>query len=99
MKVKEAVKLAKEHILDLFAEEDIRNLGLEEVEFDEEAKEWVVTLGFSRPWNELESLNNMTRGIAQFRTNQLFQRSYKVVRISDDSLHRIISVKNREVFS
>lgn len=99
MDVKEAVKLAKEHILDLFSEEDIRNLGLEEVEFNEEAKEWLITLGFSRPWNEPESLNNIARAVAQLRSDQLLQRSYKVVRISDDSLHRIISVKNREVFS
>ncbi|MCI5157714.1 MAG: hypothetical protein D3906_04600 [Candidatus Electrothrix sp. AUS1_2] len=96
MNVKEAVKLAKEHIIDLFAEEDIRDLGLEEVEFDEEAKEWFITLGFSRPWNEPESLNSMARAVAQFRSDPLRQRSYKVVRISDDSLHRIISVKNRE---
>ncbi len=35
MAVKAAVKLATEHVLDLFAEENISNLGLEEVEYNE----------------------------------------------------------------
>jgi hypothetical protein len=33
--VKEAVKLAKEHVLELFDDEKLTNLGLEEVEFDD----------------------------------------------------------------
>lgn len=88
MDVKSAVHLAKQHILELFAEEQVTNLGLEEVEFDGAESEWIVTLGFSRPWdtprNTLASLAMST-----------LPRSYKVVRISDESAH-VLSVKNRE---
>ena len=51
MNVKEAVGLAVNHIRDLFEHEDISNLGLEEVEFDSDMQQWVVTVGFSRPWD------------------------------------------------
>ena len=50
MNVKQAVAIAKEHIAELFGEEDILNLGLEEVELDDEGF-WRITIGFSRPWN------------------------------------------------
>ena len=36
MDVKLAVAIAKEHITELFGEEEILNLGLEEVELDDE---------------------------------------------------------------
>ena len=35
MDVKQAVRTAKEHVVELFADEPIENVGLEEVEFDE----------------------------------------------------------------
>ena len=92
MEVKAAVKIAKEHLIDLFADEDISNLGLEEVEFDDNAQEWIVTLGFSRPWDEPR---NTMASLAQ---SVLSQRSYKTLRISD-SADRVISVKNRDVSS
>jgi hypothetical protein len=85
MDVKEAVAAAKQHIRELFAEEAIENLGLEEVEFNDQAREWQITLGFSRPWN-IPSLNPF----ADQRS-----RSYKVVRISEQT-GKVISVKNRE---
>jgi hypothetical protein len=47
--IKEAVALAKAHIVDLFSDENISQIGLEEVEFDSEAREWKVTIGFARP--------------------------------------------------
>jgi hypothetical protein len=92
MEVKAAVKIAKEHLLDLFADEDISNLGLEEVEFDDSAQEWVVTLGFSRPWDEPRN------AIASLAQAVISQRSYKTLRISD-SADQVISVKNHEVSS
>jgi hypothetical protein len=46
MKVREAVAAAKAHIQELFSDEQIANLGLEEVEFDGAAKTWTVELGF-----------------------------------------------------
>jgi len=59
MDVKEAVKRAKQYVAELYEEEGLVNLGLEEIEFDEKAGLWRVTLGFSRPWNTLR--NALTR--------------------------------------
>ena len=74
MQVKEAVMVAKRHIRDLFETEDIRNVGLEEVELEDGV--WLITIGFSRPWD--------------FESHNLFgmapeppRRTYKVVRIGD----------------
>jgi hypothetical protein len=90
MDVKEAVKLAKEHVLDLFADENIINLGLEEVELNEHEQEWVVTLGFSRPWDEPRNT------LASLAESNLPHRSYKIVRIYDQS-GMVSCIKNREV--
>jgi hypothetical protein len=91
--VKEAVNLAKEHVSDLFADEKLTNLGLEEVEFDEATNTWIVTLGFSRPWDEPRSTWASIAGQVLYP-----RRSYKMIRISDGA-EKILSVKNREVKS
>lgn len=87
MDVKEAVKLAIKYVADLFEEEQIKNLGLEEVEFEEGTDSWHVTIGFSRPWDNV-SVGLMLRGT--------LSRSYKVVAINN-STGVVLSVKNREV--
>lgn len=46
IEVTEAVKLARQFAADLFAGEDIKNLGLEEVVFEESDNEWRITLGY-----------------------------------------------------
>jgi hypothetical protein len=93
MDVKEAVALAKRHILELFAEEQVANLGLEEVEFDDSSNEWSVTVGFSRPWDEPR---NPFAVIS--REGSFPKRSYKVVRISNGT-EQVLSVKNRDIKS
>lgn len=79
MNVKEAVLTAKSHITDIFEDEQITRVGLEEVEFDSVAGEWRVTIGFNRSWDA----NNP---LASAFTSQLYRnRSFKVVRIKDSS--------------
>lgn len=90
MNVKEAVKLAKDHILDLFSDEEISNLGLEEVEFDYDSHVWHVTIGFSRPW---DTPPNALAAIQQQLSTP--RRTYKVVSIQDKTCE-IQSIKNRE---
>lgn len=90
MNVKEAVALAKSHILELFADEVLTNLGLEEVEFDRNEGEWVVTIGFSRPWDEPRT------ALAAMAAATPPRRAYKVVRIASTS-HEVISVRNRDI--
>ena len=50
MDVKEAAKLAKDYVADLFRDEGISNVGLEEIELH--GQTWEVTVGFSRPWDQ-----------------------------------------------
>lgn len=93
MNVKEVVTHAKQHVLDLFAEESLTNVGLEEVELDEQANEWVVTIGFSRPWDEPR---NALAALAA--PSAYARRAYKIVRVSNAN-GTILSIKNREVTS
>lgn len=84
MDVKEAVKTAKDYIIDIFGDEGIEHVGLEEVKFDAGAEAWEITIGFSRPWDRsgLPILPNPAR------------RSYKVVRINDID-GQVVSVTHR----
>jgi hypothetical protein len=87
MDVREAVAAAKKNLGEIFSEEAISNLGLEEVEFDEPSRAWSVTLGFSRPWD-------LVKGVVAVMSS-LQRREYKVVRIADDT-GKLLSIKNRE---
>jgi hypothetical protein len=86
MDVKEAVGLAKKYIGEIFADEPISDLGLEEVEFDNSSQNWLVTIGFWRQWK------NPSGGISVLVPRT---RDYKVVRIADAD-GKMLSVKNRE---
>ncbi len=90
MEVKEAVTLAKKYVRDVFAEEKIDNVGLEEVEFDEKRGIWSVTIGFSRPWEEASG--TFGAKLADFVPRR---RDHKVVRITDAD-KKVTAVKNRE---
>ena len=76
MDVKAVVSTAKTYIADLFADEAITYIGLEEVVFDELSGDWEVTIGFARPWNQL---NAVVTALAPDRQG----RAYKIVRIKD----------------
>jgi hypothetical protein len=86
MDVKQAVGLAKNYVSDLFATEGLANLGLEEVEYDRDGNEWIVTIGFSRPWDRP---NTLAAVVGQTSA----PRSFKIVRI-DDTSSNVVSVKN-----
>ena len=87
MHVKLAVESAKKYVADLFAEEEITNVGLEEVKFDDSLDRWIVTIGFSRPWDQK---NALTAALGEGRPN----RSYKVLHIADTD-GRVLSLKDR----
>ena len=78
MDVKEAARTAKDYLTDLFADESITNVGLEEIEFDEFDNVWKITVGSSRPWDQRNAL------VAIMGSDGRPIRSYKVVRINDD---------------
>lgn len=94
MDVKSAVEKAVSHIKILFEHEGLTNIGLEEAylasdESDDFTPYWIITVGFSRPWdypapNALSELAGKAR---------LPKRSFKIVRINDVS-GDVVSVRN-----
>jgi hypothetical protein len=86
MDFKDAVKAAKQHVIEIFDGENLSNVGLEEIEHDEVRHLWTVTIGFSRPWDNIGALSAIA--------GQKIPRSYKVVTI-DDTDGKIRSISNR----
>ncbi len=75
MDAKQAVSRAREYLVELFDDEGISEVGLEEVDFDGMQNEWKITLGFSRPWDQKTRLETAL--------GHTSPRSYKVIRIHD----------------
>lgn len=88
--VKEAVQSAIRHVAAIFADEEISNVGLEEVEFDSVAEEWIVTVGFSRPWDYPKG--GTLAAISSLSAPP--RRVYKVLRVRDQD-GEVMSVKVR----
>ena len=78
MDVKEAVQAAREYLVDLYEGEQVTNVGLEEVVFEDLSNNWKITIGFSRPWDHK---NVLSVALGEGRPS----RSYKVLSINDDS--------------
>ena len=49
MNTVEAIAAAKKYVAEVYADEHVSNLGMDEVEPGRSAGHWVVTLAFSRP--------------------------------------------------
>lgn len=82
------VRTAKQYIAELYHDEEIMYVGLEEVYFDHETDRWQVTIGFARPWDGIGGRNPITRDA------RLGARSYKVVCVND-ATGRVESIKDR----
>ncbi len=87
MDMKEAVSVAKEYLGDLYEDEQITDVGLEEVVYEEESDIWKITIGFSRPW---ERNGALVTKLGERHT----ARSYKVVTI-DDTIEEVVSLTDR----
>jgi hypothetical protein len=86
----EAIATAKKYLSEVFQEEQITAVTLEETEYL--GDRWMVTLGFSRPWNTprtraQEVLENL--GAAS-----PLRRSQKTITVMDDGT--VISMKDRQ---
>ena len=87
MDVKQAITIGREYVRDVFSEEHIADVGLEEVVFDDDTDSWRITIGFTRPWDNATSLPS--------RIAQVYpRRAYKVVSIRDND-GKIKSVTDR----
>jgi hypothetical protein len=86
----EAIATAKKYLSEVFQEEQITAVTLEEAEY--RGDKWIVTLGFSRPWNTprtraqevLENLGAVTP----------LRRSEKTITMHNDGT--VISMKDRQ---
>ena len=90
MNVKDAVKIAIAYVKELFEEEELSNIGLEEATYDQTQELWKVTVGFSRPWDYPK------QGIVTGLQPVAPRRQYKIVYIEPES-KEVKSVKIREV--
>ena len=95
MDVKEAVATAKKHVAEVFEGEDLADVGLEEVVFDDEADVWKVTIGFNRPWDRLKGLADVMSAASAGEIPEWKRRSFKVVRI-EDRTGRVMSLTHRK---
>jgi len=87
MDVSQAVAAAKRRFVEVFKDEHVENVGLEEVEGTEDSG-WYITLGFNRPY--------VLAGLAvQLVPTANRPRDYKIVHVSKDG--ELLSIKNREV--
>ncbi len=87
--VKTAIANAKQWLVNVMQEEGVANVGLEEVEFDEEHGLWLITLGFSRPWNSVKNAFTAISG------DPAASQSYRVFAVRDpDGV--VVSMKRRE---
>ena len=87
MDVKEAVRMARECFADVLRDEHIVDVKLEEVKFEECPNAWKVTIGFLQP-DDLKGYPDATP------MERLRARSYKAVRVDDDS-GRVESIEDR----
>lgn len=83
-----AIRLAKEFVLEAFGDEELFNLGLEEIRFDDREASWKITLGFSRHWDSSSAL------IPVFPAE--YKRVYKVVTINDET-GQATSITQRDI--
>jgi hypothetical protein len=96
MEVKEAVVRAKDYVREVFADESISNLGLDEVVYDDFSNTWDITIGFSRPWSAPHSVSSYGAAFSKLIQDisvQPLKRSFKIVKIDDTG--KILSLKNR----
>ncbi len=99
MDVKEAIAKAKQYVRDVFSDDSVSNIGLEEVGFDEHENNWLITIGFFPPWQVDGSAGHWTRivrGESESPRDRAMRRAYKIVTISDNT-GNVVSVKNREI--
>ena len=93
MDVREALQKAKECINDVYKDEGIEHVGVEEIVFDDGKHIWEITIGFFRPWDRIVGL-----AAALTPKPEWEKRQFKVVQIDDDT-GRMIAMTHRTLTS
>ena len=91
MEDKDAIRIAKEYVSDRLADEQVTNIGLEEVEFFPGEDAWNITVGFSRPWNTPKS--RAQEVMESLGAVSSLKRSFKVIKVGQDG--KVVSMKSR----
>lgn len=88
MDAKQAITTAKRYVAEVFSDEQPKNIGLEEVRFDDAQNAWLITVGFSRSWDAARPFQTALGPDIDLN------RTYKVVRVADQD-GAVVSVTNR----
>lgn len=91
MEVKEAISIAKSYIADIYRDEGVFNVGLEEIEFRDGI--WEVTVGFSRTWDRPPANPFAIASGTQVDVRAM-KRTYKIVEVNDSDA-TVHGVRNR----
>jgi len=75
--LKDAVKHAKDFIADLYRDDQVTDLMLEEIRLSSDKREWQVTIGFTPPW--------MHRGVGAVLDPHPARRTYKMVNVDAET--------------
>lgn len=86
MNMKEAAEAAQRYVADIFGSEKVSNLSFEEGRFDKPSKSWLITVGFTRPWQKPASA----------ALQGLEPRTLKVVVISDAD-EALLEIRDRSL--
>ncbi|MES2156974.1 MAG: hypothetical protein V4512_04165 [Pseudomonadota bacterium] len=92
MEVKRAILIAKNYITDVFGDEGVFNVGLEEVEYV--GSKWEVTIGFSRKWDKPPRNPFSSIAVGEQPDLRAVNRTYKIVEV-DDETEEVLGVRNR----
>lgn len=87
MDAKQVIEIAKAHVSEIFSSDGARNIGLEELYFDDNSHIWSVTVGFTRPWDGPQGVNRF------LREGDNVARTFKTVEI-DDNDGKILGVRH-----
>jgi hypothetical protein len=90
VEAREAIRVAKTYVADIFEDEGVFDIGLEEIVAEDDG-DWNVTVGFSRRWDRPQrSVFDATPLVPERRAEH---RTYKVVHV-DDRTGRVVEVRN-----
>lgn len=88
---KKAIRIAKDYVSDRLADEQVTNIGLEEVELSAGEDAWNITIGFSRPWNTPRS--RAQEVMESLGAVASLKRSFKVIKVGQDG--KVLSMKSK----
>ena len=97
MDVKQAMRIAREYVEQVYADTQIRDVMLEEVSTSEDGSKWYVTIGFTRPELQLKPRLGDTAETALLVGRPL-ERDYKQVTV-DDETGEVVSMQIRSLAS